>query len=494
MNRNVLFAVFQIIVSALLTFCLFAWTTRVSGLETVGLWGLILGLGSVSRFSELGLGASAVRHVAIAKADHGASWTATIIGTTILTVCVLAFVAASLLLVGICLMDSSLQQSTAYQSLNGFIGYSVLALALASIATVVSSCLDGLERFDLRVLSVISGQMGMTICGLLLVEEFGVKGLVVGLFAQALITIMLGVFFISFAMRKKITELLKFDFSACKSLLGYGVKIAGSSALILLFEPFTKFMLAQTSGLSIVGAFEIGNQVVQKFRSILSGALQVLTPRFAALSGNDRDRGNLNAVVDSAYKLLLPVLFFGLGSLFLSSYTVAALVAPEYRLQVALVMQVLCLSWLVNSASLPIYFFNIGAGNAWVNLQCFGLMTLANISLAYLFLDIFEGMGVLLAYGTSLTIGGVFLIIVYMRTYGIAIRSLTRSLSYFKVLFVFFAYSLFYWFRPIASADITTLALYSAVTVGLSFALLFISKPVRTVSYPAISKILGFSS
>ena len=493
MSKNVLYAVAQIVAGAVLTFLLFAWTTRVSGLETIGLWGLVLGLGSVTRFSELGLGAAAVRFVALAKVDGDTSWTATVIGTTVVTVSAFASVAAALLLTGTYLMDSSLQQIAAYRSLDGFIGYTIAALALASVATIVSSCLDGLERFDLRVLSVISGQLGLTMFGLIFVEQLGVKALVFGLLVQAIVTIVLGCLFIRLSLRLNILNFVRFNISAFKSLIGYGVKIAGSSALILFFEPFTKFMLLQAGGLSTVGAFEIANQVVQKFRSVLSGALQVLTPRFAALSSHDGKSIILNDLVGNAYKLLIPILFFGFCSLFLSSYTVAAVLAPGERQLVALIMQVLCFCWLVNTASLPIYFFNIGSGNAGKNLQCFGLMTVVNISLTYLFVEYLDQMGVLLAYGISLTFGGIFLILSYLRAFGVGTSSVTRGSSYLKVSFIGVLYFLFYGLRPNLDADIAILALYSGVTIGLSFALLFISKSIRAFSCPALSKVFGFS-
>ena len=407
MKKNIFFSISQIILGTILTFVTFGFIAQKAGLELVGAWGIILSVGSITRLSELGLATAAIKFVAQENKPGNKEKLIATINTIFFTVaCLVIFVSMILLLI-VKYLQRFTYENNIFDLVSDNVVLLLLGFSIGSLASVLCSVLDGLERFDIRAYCVLAGQAFMTGVVLFGVEEFGLQALVFGLLVQALSTLSLALFCLFFQLRPFTVPLILFDREIFFTTTPYGLKLFGSSILMLLFEPVTKLFLMHYGNLSIVGAFEIANQLLQKIRSLLSGALQVLTPKFAKSA---RENIMCPDLLIKTFSVYLPIVVHGVVVVIVCSTAIAHIISPAEVDLLSNTIVMLAIAWLINTLSMPVYFYNIGIGQAWTNLKCFALMSLVNIVLASTLGEHFGFQGVMLGYGVALSTGGVYLL------------------------------------------------------------------------------------
>src|SRR5690606_27590360 len=68
-----------------------------------------------------------------------------------------------------------------------------------------------------------------------------------------------------------------------RELVGYGVNVQAMAIVMLLFEPIAKIWFTRFGGLSVVGYFELAEQLVTRLRAVIVESNRVLVPVVAGL-------------------------------------------------------------------------------------------------------------------------------------------------------------------------------------------------------------------
>lgn len=164
----------------------------------------------------------------------------------------------------------------------------LLLCAVAVVAdffgAITTTLLTSRERFDLSNTITIARQLAQT-TGILLVLSYwpSLDGIALVVSSVGLASLIVGNLYV----RRLYPELLftwaAFDLKRLKEMLHYG-----SSTILLTISNIVRLRLgnlviAKTAGLTAVGMFSIASNLVLNMNSLLSGALNVLNPRFTRL-------------------------------------------------------------------------------------------------------------------------------------------------------------------------------------------------------------------
>jgi len=403
------YTVAQVLAGTILTATLFGFVTRAEGIEVLGLWSLLLSLGSISRLMEMGLTGSITRFVATYTGRSMPVAATKVIGTAFVAVLVIMVVLMPLLYLCVSMFIHLIPGEMSESLLLSLFGYGLLGLALASVSSILLSGLDGLECFAERTLIVIFGQCVMTIVSLILLPIIGIFALIAGLVAQSLVTILLSIWRLCRSLNVNALFVAKFDLVIFKEIFSYGRTLLLTSLLMIFFEPVSKLLLLSFGGLGSVGYFEIANQIVQKIRSLFIASSQVLVPRFAAfnLNKNNDDKGLYRKV----FEMFLPLALTAFSIVFVSRDIFALIFIGEISEMFNLILGVCCIAWGFNALSVPTYFYNIGVGKAKINFISFLMISVLNVALGFSLGAVFGLHGALFAYAFSLSVGTMYLLL-----------------------------------------------------------------------------------
>lgn len=409
LSFSALYTVSQVLIVTILTAVLFGYVIRTEGIEVLGIWSLLLSFGSVSRLMEMGLTGAITRFVATYNSQSTKATVAKVISTALVAVLIVMLVLMPIIYSLISIFVHLIPIEISESLLLSLIGYSLLGLSLVSLASILLSGLDGLELFGERTLIVISGQFIMTIVAILLLPAYGIFALVLGMISQSVLTILLSIWRLCSSLNVNLLFVTKFDFIIFKEIFSYGSTLLGTSVLMIFFEPVSKLLLLWFGGLSFVGFFELANQIVQKIRSLFVAANQVLIPRFAtaSLNKNNDDKDLYRKVLE----LLFPIVLCTFSFIYVGRDFFALVLIGDANETFNLILGICCLTWGFNTLTLPVYFYNIGVGKAYINFICFLMISIINITMGLILGGMFGLNGVLFSYAFSLAFGTSYLLL-----------------------------------------------------------------------------------
>ena len=463
LSSNAAYTIAQVLVGTILTAILFGFVTREEGIEALGIWSLLLGLGSVSRLMEMGLTGSITRFVATYTGRSMPVSASKVIGTAFIAVLAIMIVLVPFLYLCVSMFIHLVPGDLSEILLLSLLGYGLLGLALASVSSILLSGLDGLECFGERVLIVIVGQSVMTIVSLILLPTIGMFALVSGLVAQSLATILLSIWRLCRSLNVNPLFVVKFDFAIFKEIFSYGRTLLATSILMIFFEPVSKLLLLSFGGLGSVGYFEIANQIVQKVRGLFVAAGQVLVPRFAALS---LDKSSDDVLLyRKVLGVFFPLVLTTFSMVFVCRDIFSLILVGEVSQTFNLILGVCCVAWGLNALSLPVYYYNLGVGKAEINFICFLMISILNGALGYGLGEELGLHGVLFAYAFSLIVGTTYLLVNINRgtlkknRFQVSFRDLWLVLSLALIISVSSGISLFFYSRDLADLGLVVLCM-----------------------------------
>lgn len=403
LTKNAFWAVIQVIVSGATLFLQYRYLLQTIGSEQLGVWTIIMTTASVSRISEMGFTASAVKYTAKYIAHGETDQASEVIQTTVISIgVVLAIVLASTYLPLTWLMGKLIPEQQVSDALI-ILPYTLLSVWIGTIGSVFISGLDGCQRIDLRVLISTLGTICLLILTLSLVTEYGLVGLAWAQIGQGLLML-----FGSWVLLKRELPSLPilichWRFSLFREMFRYGSSFQVISILAMLVDPSTKMLMTNFGGLSTVAYYEMANRMVSQFRSLLVSANQVMVPHIANL--HETAPEEISKIYLDSYR----VIFF----LSLPLYTGVSVIAPlaselwigHYEQHFVIYTAIISIACWFNTLSGPAYFINLGTGILRWNTLEYVVMVPLNLALGYFFGDFLGGPGVALGYLLTLVIG-----------------------------------------------------------------------------------------
>lgn len=432
----------QLVVSSLVMFVLYRSILRILGVESLGVWSVVLATVSASRFTEFGFSASITRFVAKYLGDGEEKIASCAIQTAFISV---SIVLALLLPVVFLLLRSIFPlflSGVALAEAYKLLPYAVVSLFLTVTAGISQSGLEGCQRYDLRAFLVVGGQFVFLFAALTLAPWLGLIGLAWAQICQGTILLIVG----WLLLRRTIPDLppfpRKWQKVQFREMLNYGVQFQISNLALMLFDPLTKALLGKYGGMSAAGYYEMASQFVSKARALIVSANQVLVPVVANSVVFDTKQ------LSSLYQVNQRLLWF----VTLPLYTAAAAGTPvlsvlwigHYEPYFVFCACMLAFAWCLNTFNVPAYFFNLGSGRiAWnmiSNIWTGGCNAILGSFLGI----IFGAKGVVCAMLVSLVTGSAIILVEFHLKNKIIWKYLFPSEARLLVLASIFALIIFY--------------------------------------------------
>ena len=425
LKTNVISAAGQTIVQTAVLFFLYRYLIDRLGIEQVGVWALVLATASATRISELGLAGSVTKFVAsyMAQGDRRAASEA--VQTAAISLAV--FIALVLLVVypGLVFVLPRFLPAASLPDGLAVLPYAMVSMWLGAVSGIWLSGLDGSLRSDLRAGLVILSTVLFVAMVVMTVPQHGLVGLAASQVGQGVVLVVLG----WVAVRRSIGQMplvpMRWSRERFREMLGYGANVQVMTAVMLLFEPTTKFLFARYGGLSAVGHFELAQQVVMKVRALIVESNRVVVPVMAGLGSVGSDARGLYSRNIQYLVLLLTPLFAVLASVIPA---ISELWLGHYQPQFVIMGVVLTVAWYLNSVTAPAYFAYLGHGRLrWLTVAHL-VLGVGNVLLGVALGPLFGWPGVIVAFAISLAVGGFIPVWTYHREHALSVRTvLSRS-------------------------------------------------------------------
>lgn len=410
-SRNAGAVIGQIVITSLLMFVLYREMLEIIGLESIGIWSVVLAAASASRLTDLGLSASVTRFVALHRSggrqQEASEAIQTVFVSTSLILSVLLIASYPLLsyVFRFFLSDVDLLKARA------LLPFSLLSLYIASAAGVFLAAIDGCQRQDIRVIIVVLGQVIYVLTGLWLMRSFQLIGLAWAQIFQGLSLLVAS----WILLRRQQAELPLVPFVWKKKsfleMLSYGLQFQLGSIVMMLFDPLTKAMLARYGGVGAVGYFEMASQLVTRVRALIVSANQVVVPLIASVY--QHDVRHLEKIFNFSMELLFLVIGPIFALLILWSPLISELWLGTRDEKFTAYVTILSIAWGFNVIAGPAYFANQGTGKIGWNSASHVWIGVANVLLGWSLGKIFGAWGVLSAMAIALVSGSLVILLSY---------------------------------------------------------------------------------
>jgi len=399
-TRNALYSMGQVLVSTLSAFATYAVVARELGVAMLGIWSVAVAICAFVAIADAGIGGAMVRFVAMYRSSGEISLARSTAVTALGSVAIATATAALLGYVLASAVVDRLVPAHERHIAHDLLPFAMLTAALNAVSETVLGGLEGCERYQLRAGAVVLGSLTLITTILVGLPVLGVDALGIAFAAQALVVLVLGVFFLARTLRIGASTYPSFRPAVLLPLLAMGWRLKAMGLFNLLLDPVTKLLVLRAGGSEMSGLFEMAARLPAQLRAVMIAALQVTVPRFAGLPSEDRLL---------LYRGLVSVALLGglaaFSTLLLALPLLSTLLLARMDPVFLALSGLMALAWFVNVQSAPAYFAYVGTGELRWNL--FGHMTmgLLNILLGYIGGQVGGSIGVVAGTCAAICIG-----------------------------------------------------------------------------------------
>lgn len=405
LKKNSIWAILEVIGSALTLFLLYRVVLEILGIEALGIWALIMATTSLGKLADIGTSAGLSRFIALAQAKNELSKEVDYCETAFLTNLVLYSCIALLLWIPAYYGLEHVMGPDVLQQGRELLPYALLSFALMGVSQVITGSIIGQHHSDQKSIIILAGFLVQFFMAALLTANYGIIALAWAQITQYLLVIISGWFvFLHNHFGRWVFRLpLRWRFSTLKELLSFGLKLQTVTVVTLLFEPIIKFSMSAWGGVEAVGFYEMALRLIMKVRQLIIMPIQPLVPSFAHLAQvSPKKIGSLY------YKTMSLIIGIGvplLLSIILVSPLISFIWIGHIEPSFIFFMNILAIGWLVNLLVAPSYFMGIGTGYVKGNFWGACITTVGGLIFAYIFGYMAGSYGVALAAGTMLAAG-----------------------------------------------------------------------------------------
>lgn len=293
LRLTVVIGVCSFVANALLAFVSYRLVLKLGGLELLGLWSALVSATFLIRLGDLGLGAAAVRYVALLPKGASIREGRQLIDTIVLSNAAL-FLALSI--IGLIVL------SYAFPFLAEIPPDSPKAILASHILPILmfGFMLQGISGATLAVLQGLHlGYLssGITVLGLLvqmsfvllLIPDYGLLGFAWAMVAQNTVVMVLGWAIILSTTSSLSAGILPVNYSLeqLRRTLKFGINLQAVNIVNGFFEPVAKLLIGRFSGLEALGTFELAARSIHILRGLVNSAVLATVPASADLMTTD---------------------------------------------------------------------------------------------------------------------------------------------------------------------------------------------------------------
>ncbi len=407
-KKNVVFAGLQILLSGISLFILYKILLIQIGIELIGVWSIVMAFSAFLRTGDFGFAGSIVKFISENVTKKDMKKVENIISTSITSVSVIL---GFLLIISYFIIPTFLPFfiSKEYFDLAlELFPYSIISVWLAVLGTLVIFVFDGINRVDIRSSFLVISNLFLVGLSIFAVYSFGFIGLGYAQVVHAGIQLIIAWILVNKHLKVESFSPFAFDFTIFKEMFSYSVHLQVASLMTMLLEPISKLFLGYFGNLSSVGYFEMANRLVMQVRNIIVNANQALVPMITKSHTQEQD-------LKGSYMATLKVLFvvslcFYSFTGFLASF-ISEIWIGHYNQDFIYFTYIILISLGINTLAGAAYFTNVGTGNVKFNTMAQSIIAVTNVLFAVLLGYFYTAYGVVIAYGVSIIIGSLWLII-----------------------------------------------------------------------------------
>jgi len=405
--KNIRISVVSFAINIALVFISYRLVIVNDGIESVGLWSLLMAWGALVRVGDVGMGGAILRFISTKSLDVEPNEIRKFVDTGII---MNLMVFTLLTLVGYLILDSNLSSvvsADALQLAKTLLPIMFIGILLSTMTSVIIASLQGLHFGYLGSYLTVGGNLLQIVCVLLLVPKLGVLGLAWAQLIQYGSLSVLGWLLIGSKIGAGGYLPFSFSFSVLREMFSFSLKAQLANVTNGLFEPISKILISQFAGLQIQGFFELAYKTVSLTRNaIVAGlfaSLPTLTNLFntnpkQALSFYKKSQNNVTKAI--TLMMVLVILF---------SPVVSVVWVGQFEMDYWFFVVCVAIGFWLNTIGATAYNLGMATGRMRNNIVSAMLVLLVLLMLGYLLGYFLESKGVGVAVGLSLAFGGVLI-------------------------------------------------------------------------------------
>ncbi|MHA1301181.1 MAG: oligosaccharide flippase family protein [Candidatus Helarchaeota archaeon] len=264
---------------------------------------------------------------------------------------------------------------------------------LSFFVNTIRGVMVGIGRMDIANYAFLFSRIFRLIMAVgLLILGYGVWSLYFSHLLYLIIPLILWIFILKYKYKIKIFDPLAFKIEKLKELIKLGGTLLVGSIANMFVVLFNKIIIARYVGLSAVTFYQIAYQLVMAIRSLLVLGLESILPKISEIYKKTIE--SLKSILFIRKKGMIFVISFGFP-LFLSIFIFANPIlkiwlGEGFDVQIAIVLRILLIGWLINTLAVPDYYMFIGIDKAGYSVSATCLKSFTNVILILflLFLNI----------------------------------------------------------------------------------------------------------
>ncbi len=431
-SRNITAAVIEHGVSVLSLFIVYRIIIKQLGVESLGLWSILLSIFSLTNIGNAGFASSTLKFVAKYKAYDDHRKIVRLIETSLIIVLLTTLVMFLIVLVIITLLHKNIFTTQEITIIVTLLPWIVPSLFVAIVGRVYLSALDGLNLIHYRSYIGIASKLVFICSSIYGIHYYEINGLAFANFLQYLV-ILVGAIIL---LKKKYPNMriffFRFDRILFFEVFKYGYHFQVGSIFQMLIDPIAKFFLKDFGGLASVGTFEVIYKFFLQVRQLIVVVVSVFVPSIA----------NLKEVAPEKIKELFKNMFgvTCIVSAFLFAFTFVLLPYLLSTVSIDMDNTILLYSvyiyWglLANLIGVPPYMFNLGTGNIKSNTLTSSIMAATCGCFTYILGKLWQGDGVVIGWAFSQILANLILVILFFRKEKLEFTTLLQKDSFILII------------------------------------------------------------
>ena len=428
--RNVLFGGLRYVLVLPIPFVMTPLILHKVGVAGYGTWAVFLAINGLTSLADLGLVGTLSKFVAQYYARRDFTALSRLINSGLsLFLLIDILIATSIWFATPMLAKLLFRGSTvAPAELIVLLRFFLIVIAANILIQLFASVTTGLQRLDLtNVMSAAQTLLSAIFGGILLLQGWGLRGLVYGYMASAVITVLAYLIMVRRLLPMIALNPAGFDATEARHMLGFSLQLYLTQAAVAVHNQVEKVFLAMLVGVDPVGWYDIASDVALKARGSIGFILSPVLPAASELNALG-DQSRMRELYHRSHKYLA---LFGVPAvLYLAavSHRFVELWLGSALTNVALPLSVLVLVNFLNLATGPGFLILAGCGYMEPGVRSAMLGIILNVVLSFALIYKFGFAGAVLGTSISLLVASGYFVLLFHRHTGYSIsRVLVES-------------------------------------------------------------------
>jgi stage V sporulation protein B len=431
--RNVLFGGLRYIFVLPIPFVMTPLILHRVGVAGYGTWAVFLAINGLTSLADLGLVGTLSKFVAQYHARQDFVALSRLVNSGLSLFLVIDLLVAMSLWLTTPLLATILFRGSTVPSAELLIllRFFLIVIAANILIQLFASVTTGLQRLDLtNIMSAAQTLLSAIFGGVLLLQGWGLRGLVYGYIASAILTVLAYLVLVRRLLPAIVLNPARFDVTEARHMLGFSLRLYLTQAAVAVHNQIEKVFLGMLVGVDPVGWYDIASDVALKARGSIGFILTPVLPAASELNALG-DQSRMRELYHRSHKYLA---LFGVPAvLYLAaiSHRFVELWLGTALTMVALPLSVLVIVNFLNLATGPGFLILAGCGYMEPGVRSAVLGIVLNVVLSFGLIYKFGFAGAVMGTSASLLAASGYFMFLFHRHTG---YSLSRVIveSYLK--------------------------------------------------------------